>query len=272
MKFILAPKSIFLGLVFIAFFHHTSNAQVGIGTVTPQGSLDIESTNQGVVLPRVVLSRTDTQTISNPQGVPILSGTVVYNTVTTIDGDYSVYPGIYVWIVDKWVPQFSQKQSVLIRQVGTDFRATNSEQNIPLTASTFTPEFSGTYRIELSVNFGGGFMRRPSSANSNSRLNVGSQTGNFKLTYNNGSDVDYLIPIKSYSARYRSGSNYYAIWKQQSIVFYVIINRGDTPTFNLSIQQITDTQFENSGNSSNGRGNVGDDIPCTIEIDFVGGV
>ncbi len=250
------------------FFYNNSYAQVGIGTVTPQGSLDITSTNQGVVLPRVILSRTDTQTISNPQTGVIPDGTVVYNTVTTVDGNYSVYPGIYVWIVDKWVPQFSQKQSILIRQDGTDFRATNSEQNIPLTASTFTPEFSGTYRIELSVNFGGGYMRNPSNAD---RLNVGSQTGNFKLTYNNGSDVDYLIPIKSYSARYRSGSNYYAIWKQQSIVFYVVINRGDTPTFNLSIQQTTDTQFENNGNSRNGRGNVGDDIPCTIEIDFVGG-
>lgn len=271
MKFILAPKSIYLGLAFIAFFNINSIAQVGIGTVTPQGSLDIESTTQGVVLPRVVLTRTDTQSpVTNPQTGAIVSGTVVYNTNTTIDGNFSVYPGIYVWIVDKWVPQFSQKQSILIRQVGTDFR-TESDlgfQNIPLTATTFTPEYSGTYKIELSVNYGGGVMRRPG----NDGLNTGYHTGRFRLRYNNGSDVDYFIPIKSFSSRYRTGSSYFAIWKQQSIVFYVVINRGDTPTFELRVDQLPSPEFTGSGgNNGTGRGNVGDDIPCTIEIDFVGG-
>ena len=273
MKYLFAPKSIFLVLAFIALFHHNSNAQVGIGTVTPQGSLDIDSATQGVVLPRVELQRTDDiTTVINPNTPGLLSGTVVYNTyLSSGEGDYSVYPGIYVWIVDKWVPQFNQKQSVLLQQVGTDFRTSSNAgfQNITLDASTFTAAYSGTYKIELSVNFGGGYLR---SVN-NTLLNVGSQTGNFRLRYNNGADVDYFIPIKSYSARYRNAGTYYAIWKQQSIVFYVNINAGDTPTFELSIDQDFDSQFYSNGNSSGGgygRGNVGDDIPCTIEIDYKG--
>ncbi|KAB1154299.1 tail fiber domain-containing protein [Flavobacterium luteum] len=78
-------KSFFF-LLFI-FSVLSTNAQVGIGTTTPTAALDINSTNDGLLIPRVALTGTATV-------LPILTGTtseLVYNTATISD----VTPGFY---------------------------------------------------------------------------------------------------------------------------------------------------------------------------------
>jgi hypothetical protein len=50
-------------------------AQVGIGTTTPAGALDIVSTTSGIVLPRVA----NTSVVVNPNGGAIENGTMVYD-------------------------------------------------------------------------------------------------------------------------------------------------------------------------------------------------
>lgn len=75
-----------------------TNAQVGIGTTTPDGSaeLDITSTNRGFLMPRVALtSTTDTATITGAEA----TGLLVYNTATIAD----VTPGFYYWDGAQWV-------------------------------------------------------------------------------------------------------------------------------------------------------------------------
>lgn len=72
---------------FFVLFAFTSHAQVGIGTVIPDGALDIVSTNDGLLIPRVALTSTATV-------LPVITGTtseLVYNTATTGD----VTPGFY---------------------------------------------------------------------------------------------------------------------------------------------------------------------------------
>ena len=62
-------------------------AQVGIGTTNPSGALDITSTDNGLLIPRVALTNTTTV-------LPVLTGTtseLVYNTATIND----VTPGFY---------------------------------------------------------------------------------------------------------------------------------------------------------------------------------
>ena len=53
----------------------TTFAQVGVGTTSPNGALDIVSTNSGLVVPRV----TNTAAVTNPQGGAVLNGTIVYD-------------------------------------------------------------------------------------------------------------------------------------------------------------------------------------------------
>ncbi|WP_405378125.1 hypothetical protein [Nonlabens sp. Asnod3-A02] len=76
-------------------------AQVGLNTDLPQASLDVASTNQGILIPRVELVDTsDVVTVVNPNGTPLVKSTMVYNTATRND----VVPAFYYWNgVDKWL-------------------------------------------------------------------------------------------------------------------------------------------------------------------------
>lgn len=65
-----------------------SNAQVGVGTTTPEGALDVTSTNDGLLIPRIALTNTTTATILTPT-----KSELVYNTATAGD----VTPGYYYW-------------------------------------------------------------------------------------------------------------------------------------------------------------------------------
>jgi hypothetical protein len=75
-------------------------AQVGIGNISPQGALDVSSTNEGLLIPRVTLTNTTTATILTPT-----KSELVYNTATAGD----VTPGYYYWETtptvasDRWV-------------------------------------------------------------------------------------------------------------------------------------------------------------------------
>lgn len=77
-----------------------SYAQVGIGNTSPQGALEITSTTDGLIIPRVALTNTTTATIITPT-----KSELVYNTATAGD----VTPGYYYWETtptvasDRWV-------------------------------------------------------------------------------------------------------------------------------------------------------------------------
>jgi len=64
-------------LLFISFTRFTF-AQVGINTTTPEGALDVVSSNQGIVVPRV----SDINTVTDGQGNPPVDGTIAYDTST----------------------------------------------------------------------------------------------------------------------------------------------------------------------------------------------
>lgn len=80
-------------LLILVIFPFFLNAQVGINTTTPHASasLDVYSTNSGLLIPRISLtSTTDATTISNPA-----TGLLIYNISTTAD----VTHGFYYWDV-----------------------------------------------------------------------------------------------------------------------------------------------------------------------------
>ncbi|MBC5834549.1 hypothetical protein G6N05_08755 [Flavobacterium sp. F372] len=97
--------------LFIVFSICTLNAQVGIGTTTPEGALDLNPTianNYGFVVPRIALTALNAQApVVNPQTGAIPTGTVVYNTATANTGvaapPNAIGPGLYFWNGTRWV-------------------------------------------------------------------------------------------------------------------------------------------------------------------------
>src|SRR6187402_2389438 len=87
-------------------------AQVGVGTTTPTGALDITSTTDGLIIPRIRLVNTATTTVVTPT-----ISELVYNTATTGD----VTPGFYYWDGTKWIRLVSGKNDdwTLIGNAGT---------------------------------------------------------------------------------------------------------------------------------------------------------
>ena len=77
-------------ILFLIFLVFDCNAQVGVNTTNPQGSLDVTSTNDGILIPRVALAATDVATIITPT-----ESEIVYNTFTSAAGANAVPPGFY---------------------------------------------------------------------------------------------------------------------------------------------------------------------------------
>lgn len=75
-----------------------SFAQVGIGTTTPNAALEITSTNDGLLIPRISLSATNIATITTPT-----ASEMVYNTNTSAVGPNQVTPGFYYWDGALWI-------------------------------------------------------------------------------------------------------------------------------------------------------------------------
>jgi len=73
-------------------------AQVGVNTTTPNAMLDIESTNNGVLIPRVQLtSILDNLTVINPNLGPLEISTLVYNIAAAGVVPNNVVAGFYYW-------------------------------------------------------------------------------------------------------------------------------------------------------------------------------
>ncbi|MBL4662615.1 MAG: hypothetical protein JKY22_03445 [Flavobacteriaceae bacterium] len=266
-------------VLFFAFLLLISNcfAQVGINITQPRGALDINSTTQGLVLPRVALQATNNQApVVNPKsGVTVIpTGTVVYNTATTSNGSNDVSPGMYSWDGFNWNIEFSRNQSRLYEQSSLDFRPRSNSgfQNITgLSNRSFLPTYTGKYRLKVDVNYGGATARVPNAgSSSDGNLNVARADGIFRFRFDG---TDYIIPAHAFSTAYDSSvgaTNYFAIWQEYSILLYVDLVASSSVSFTLSFDQETLPDFENNGNSGNGRGHIGFDIPCTVEFVYVG--
>ena len=97
-------KLVLLSVLFCTFSTLKTTAQVGVGTITPRGALDISSTTQGLIPPQVALTDLNVQApVVNPQGGIIPNGTVVWNTNTVGTIPNNVSPGLYYWLTNKWI-------------------------------------------------------------------------------------------------------------------------------------------------------------------------
>lgn len=261
--------------------------QVGVGTVAPDGVLDLNNdaeknatgtNNYGLVLPRVALTRTDVAApVVNPQTGNLAIGTVVYNTETTSEGEFSVYPGIYMWDGVDWVNKFPKRDVAIYKQFegvdggpGNEWLrtvTTGGYQDIPnMDALSFTPTYSGTYKIEVSVNFGSG-----QADDLGGSTDVAVQKGIFRFTFDG---TDEFIPMQSWSTHNGgSGTKYYDIWEQATVIYYRELVAGTSYSFSLAFDQTDSTGFINNGDSDGGSnegpGWIGRDLPCSVEFNFL---
>ncbi|MDX1463683.1 MAG: hypothetical protein R3359_11550 [Marinirhabdus sp.] len=279
MKIALQQSTRFFGLLILVFLAIPVQSQVGINTTEPNGILDVNSTTHGVVLPRLALTATNVMAPAvNPKSgvtnIPV--GTTVFNTNVSATGTNDVTVGIYSWDGSQWVPQFDRKQSELFESATFSLRS-RSDQILTVSGingSSFTADYTGTYRIRVSVNYGGGGATVPNDGNGGSRsdgfLNIARQSGTFNLQI--GSD-SYALPVHSYSTSYDpsvGATNYFAIWQEFNTTFYKTYTENQVLNISMTFTQDPAPEFVSSGNSGSGRGYVAYDLPCTIEFTYVG--
>jgi hypothetical protein len=93
-------------LIFLLFLiGNYTFSQVGIGTTNPQAALDVRSTTDGLLIPRIALSATNVATIATPT-----ISELVYNTNTTVNGTNRVSPGFYYWSGTNWIRLITNNQ------------------------------------------------------------------------------------------------------------------------------------------------------------------
>lgn len=84
--------------ILFTFIYYFSLAQVGIGTTSPSAQLDVTSTTQGILIPRVDLTSLTIQApVINPKG-----GALVVSTMVFHNGTNGIIAGYYYWDGAKW--------------------------------------------------------------------------------------------------------------------------------------------------------------------------
>ena len=170
-------------LLFTFLFFNFLNAQVGIGTTTPNGILDITSSTEGLLAPRVALTSSVTESpVTNPASGSLVNGTIVYNTATSGSGATTVTPGFYYWDSTSWLRVKSDIYNTPVYGLFTNlsgqtinnsaggkvaFGTTTASGGVSIAYNssnqTFTLPAGKTYRIDFAVGWirfvNGAFLR-----------------------------------------------------------------------------------------------------------------
>ncbi|HSD14858.1 MAG TPA: hypothetical protein VLB74_09445 [Flavobacterium sp.] len=158
----------FFATVLILFQIHIASAQVGIGTTTPSGALDVTSNSDGLLIPRVTLTANN---VAAPVTTPTVSE-LVYNTAT-VGGANGVNPGYYYWDGSSWIAILTEKNGGWSltgntgTTAGTNFIGTTDAQDLRVkTGNTDRLNISGTNgNVGINTN------------NSTAKLEIDASTG-----------------------------------------------------------------------------------------------
>ena len=272
-------------------------AQIGIGTTTSEGAIDVAGVSSGLLFPRVALSSTlDISTVVNPNGGNLAAGTTVFNTNNSSLGTNDVQLGVYTFDGTRWQPQFSREDYALYKQTGGCFRApiqsgaleyATAKRLDGLIEEIFTPKYSGMYRIEVKTNFGAGKIE-DFTTGSESYISLATCEGAFFFKLEGNGRI--MINPESSSYDYEQGWSYthaysaendndpasrsaesYNVPHYATLVYYKPLIAGVPYTFNLRHKAVTGAAvFQNAGVSGEGMGHIGHDIPCSVEFEFLG--
>jgi hypothetical protein len=135
-------------------------SQVGIGTTSPTGALDVSSSTNGILIPRVALTAKNVAApIVNPQGGALENSTLVYNTATAGVSPNDVVPGFYYWesLTSTWKPMVATSSGwSLTGNSGTNpavnFIGTTDNANLVFKRNNVRAGLIGINTISLGVN------------------------------------------------------------------------------------------------------------------------
>lgn len=248
----------------------------GIPTATPKGLVDMQNSTAGIVYPRFALTSTIVEApVENPDGSgSLVAGTVVYNTNTTTTGTNDVYPGLYAWDGTQWTTQYIREDSEIKQQSSLGQRvatgSTTPRANyVDVTGlgagSSFTPKYSGTYRIKANVNFGAGQIV-PEVGYATS---MATEEGYFRITLGPDQYEIYTHAYSIHNEDIRNGTYFEQFRHDSSLIVYVDLVAGVPFTYRFEIDLFVANNFVNGGNSGTGMAYVGIGLPCNIEFTYL---
>ncbi len=265
-KRMLKMKSVYATVLLLGLGHFSIQAQVGIGTGTPNSSamLEVQATDKGLLPPRVAL------TASNAAG-PISSpatGLLVYNTATAGTAPNNVTPGFYYWSGSAWLRLNVPTDVMPVASGGTgtsngsitgtgalDFTS-GSNQNIRLNSGTGTVGVGASSSLnasaQLDVNSSNkGFLPPRVALSSTTSASPITSPATGLLVYNtatSGSSPNNVVP----GYYYNSGTTSSPAWKRLATVevdnTFKLVSTGTALVVNQP-QDITTVIF-NDVNSS----------------------
>ncbi len=278
MKNIKINKHIFFAIFTLIAISSVAQVSISNGTPTstPKGLVDMQNSTAGIIYPRFALTSTIIEApVENPVGSEsLVVGTVVYNTNTTATGANDVYPGIYAWDGTEWTTQYIKEDSEISEQSSLEFRVVTGSTTIGAdyvdvpglgSGSSFTPKYSGTYRIKANANFGAGeIVPEPGYATS-----MATQEGYFRITLGPDQYLIYTHAYSVYNDDIGSGTYYEQFRHDSSLIVYVTLTAGVPFSYQFEIDLFVSDNFVDGGDSGTGRAYVGIGLPCTIEFTYL---
>ena len=127
------------------------------GTINPNSLLELESTNKGLLAPRITLT---SLALPNPLVAPVPTGMLIYNTGGSLTN------GFYYWNSSAWVlinsSMNSRNNFVLVKSV-SDFPAPVA--GVITLAAGVTYEINGTITLTSSINLNSAWIRGVDAVN-----------------------------------------------------------------------------------------------------------
>lgn len=269
-------------IAFLLLFCVSVYSQVGIGTTTPKGALDITHSTNGFLMPRVVLTATNVSApVVNPAGGALEVGTMVFNTNTTA-GTFGVIPGLYYWDGAKWVYQFHRNYKTNFSQSSDLTLATSSGAytNIPgLNNKSFVAPYDGEYQIIFTGYLGAPTVsdnttNLPSSRDISGYSATAFVEGIFRLTVNSINYDKYSYSISLYRSgsgtNGTGGTDLFELFNEVNIIITVNLTAGSTCNLNAAYTGASDDNASTAlphivGSTTSGLGNK-----CEVNISYIG--